>query len=856
MKKILSLMALLLMASGMVHAQYMLKVQLKNGMHDLFEIDCTDKLTWESDFMDPNRVMMMVYGRKVGLGNRFSLGYYTDNIEQMTIISSESVAPAEEQNTFELDEHTASVNMVNYSIEFGPCVIDGKKTLTVNRIDNAKEPQDLEGGVNYMTTYDFDLEGIHDLKGVVEICFPVTKACYAAYLNEETGEWVPVLSYYDAKTSEMVIITDHLSTYSVFDVTDEHKRTAKLVYSGFDPTTPTDIDKVLAAFAKVAEDPDPDFAAVETFANDAFAKYSLGLGIGMTPIQVGGFDLKLINGYSDLIGHLGTAWSILQFANTLRSDDDAAKATGATKLALDLVMKFGIEKKLYAGNFLFPVCMTALAVLDWEINWFGTTVHETATTLYQDAYNKYFKAGSDYPSKQGYGYRSAEQWYDLINGFFTDRDNVPSMVTENIDRLVTEYVNQPWDDSDGFNWAVSDSKGWWPFWVEISDKDRRAISENHRKELYSGTLKSVIQNINRKYLCKTKEKYDEAYRKYAEFMNKSVALRFKDSSVRKGEKSKFSGCKIKFEEMPTAILDPEKWECVIDDNGQGLIAFRLYPYLYESFKPELVVVDEKEGIVGNIDIEGIQDVGKYLEATFDLSDGNVLTLEDKWNITLTPLYATGETTLSDGTVVTYGPIVFPDSQGFEEHAVGIVPGDILGIYRGITDDAFGNRQLNIDAEGNFTVQNPGLNMTGHINTRTGYGTGKFTLKTKSHGSGFITENEAFDDWCKWSEWVNNGKPEGMYVGIWTEIKKFDADFSVDGTFEIQYSELMNNYSVHLDGIGTFDFEGEYYFGAKDAHWERTADGKWFLHYQTKNMMTEEISIDKGTIVFSPTLIFQ
>ena len=376
--------------------------------------------------------------------------------------------------------------------------------------------------MNYMTVYDFDLEGIHDLKGVVEIRFPASQKGFAAYLNEETGNWDPVLSYYDESSREMVIITDHLSTYSMFYVTDEHSRNAKLNYWGFDPLATTDIQKVAEKLTKVAQAPDPNVAAIEAFANDDFAKYSLGLSVVLTPISVGGFDMKVVNGYSDIIGRMGQAWSVMQIANAINNKDDLTAATTSTKLVFDMVVKPFLEKKIYGGNFLFPACMTAVAALDWEINWFGTTVHNTATTLYQNAYNVYFKPNSEYPMIGGYGYRTSEQWYDQIYPLLMDRNNDPDDVKEEIERLVTDYVNQPWRDNDGFTFAVADCRGWWPFWVEITDKDRREISDNHRKELYTGTLKSVIQNINRKYLCKSKEQFDKVYEEYATMMNKIV----------------------------------------------------------------------------------------------------------------------------------------------------------------------------------------------------------------------------------------------------------------------------------------------------------------------------------------------
>ncbi len=856
MKKILSLMALLLMLCSTANAQYMLKVQYKNGTHDLYEVDCTDNVEWTADYIDPNKIYMTVHGRLAGQHNNAGLGYPIDMIESATIVGSEPKAPAKEQSTFEVNEQTNSVHMVNYSIEFGPCAIQGTKTLTVNRIDDAPEPAGFEGDVNYMTTYDFDLEGVHDLKGVVEIRIPVGRKCYAAYRNEETGTWDPVLSYYDNETHEMVIISDHLSTYSVFDVTDEHTRAAKLEYLGFDPKTPADIEEVVKLFAQVAQADDPNVAGVEAFANDNFQKYSLGLGVVSSMIDAGGFDFKLFKKYNDLISKMGQAWSILQIANSIRVGDEVNAANSAYHLAYDLILKPQLEEKLFAGNWLFPVCMTAVAVLEFEINWFATTVHETATTLYENAYKAYMKEHSDYPTKQGYGFRSSEKWYDLFFPLFIDRDNVPSDVTERIDEMVTEYVNQPWHDTDGFNMAVAECRGLWPFWVEISDKDRRAISQNYRQELYSGTLKSVIQNINRKYLCKTKAKYDEIYKEYVAMMNKIVNLRFKDSAVKQGEKSRFAGCKIRFKTMPSTITDPEKWECTVKDDGTSYIQFRMYPYLTEGFAPELEVVDKEDAPVGEITIKGIEDIGKYYEVWFDLSDKEDMDLKDKWNITLDPLYATIATPDTEGNYYDWGPLVFPDSIGYGSKSRGIIPGDIYGLYNDIVE-AFEDRTLNFDGEGNFTIQHGGLNMTGNYNARTKFGTGKFTLKASSRGSNLVTENQAFEEYRKMVIWITSGKPGGVYEqDLWTFLDEFDAKFSVEGTVEVYYSNLNDCYILHLDGIGTYKFDGEYFSHNPDGYAERDDEGNWTYIYKNKNMVKEDIYVKEGSFSFSPTLVYE
>ena len=861
MKKIFSVLALLLLTCSAVHAQYMLKVKYTDGHHDLYQVDCTDDIEFEEyTYGGVSRVYATVHGRLAGQNNTWGYGYpfgmevseYV--IEEMSIVGSESTAPATEMSTFKVDEQTASVNMVNYSISFGPSAISGEKTLTVNRIDNFKAPEGLEDGVNYMTAYDFDLEGIHDLKGVVEIRFPASKKCFAAYLDEETDDWKPVLSYYDAKSKEMVIITDHLSTYSMFEVTDEHTRNAKLKYWDFQPIQPANMQAVAEKLAEVAQSTDPTLAAIEAFGNDDFALYSLGLSVAMTPVSAGGFDLKLIKGYSDLIGRMGQAWSVMQIANAIDRHDDVTAATTATKLVFDFVVKPHLENKIFKGNFLFPLCMTALAVLDWEINWFGTTVHNTATTLYQNAYNVYFKPQSEYPTMSGYGYRTAEQWYDLIYPLFNDRNNDPNDAKDEIERLVTDYVNQPWRDTDGFTFAVSDCRGWWPFWVEITDKDRQEISQAHRKELYTGTLKSVIQNINRKYLCKSKEQFDKVYEEYATMMNKIVNLKFNDSSVEKGGKSKFAGCKVRFSEVPSTITDPEKWECVIKDDGTAMIQFRMYPYLTEGFKPELEVIDAEECKVGNIDIQGIQSTGRFYEATFDLSNGEIMALKDKWDIKIDPNQAAYETQDVSGNPYYFGPLTFPDNKNAKgDHAM--IPGDIWGIYNGIAE-AFEERTLSVDAEGNFSIKNKGLTMSGHFNSRTGTGTGKFKLNVSSQGRNIADESKAFDDWYAFSLWVQGGK-QGKAPTLTAEtLKDFDATFSVEGTLDISYSDLMQLYAIHLDGIGTFNFAGVCYMGGSDIYWEKNDDGVYIMKYHSKKMDLDNLYINDGQLIFSPTLIFK
>ncbi len=172
-------------------------------------------------------------------------------------------------------------------------------------------------------------------------------------------------------------------------------------------------------------------------------------------------------------------------------------------------------------------------------------------------------------------------------------------------------------------------------------------------------------------------------------------------------------------------------------------------------------------------------------------------------------------------------------------------------------DAFENRTLSLDAEGNFSMNHKGLEMTGNVNTRTGMGTGKFKLKATSSGDDFVTEAEAFDGWYAYNLWVYASKPLGQIPQVaWTDLKHFDADFTVEGTLSIQYSELMQRYAIHLDGIGGFNFNGVVYASGNDTYWAPNEDGILVLKYHSKSMELSNIFVKDGSFVFSPTLIYQ
>ena len=95
MKKIFSVLALLLLTCSAVHAQYMLKVKYTDGHHDLYQVDCTDDIEFEEyTYGGVSRVYATVHGRLAGQNNTWGYGYpfgmeVSDYvIEEMSIVGS------------------------------------------------------------------------------------------------------------------------------------------------------------------------------------------------------------------------------------------------------------------------------------------------------------------------------------------------------------------------------------------------------------------------------------------------------------------------------------------------------------------------------------------------------------------------------------------------------------------------------------------------------------------------------------------------------------------------------------------------------------------------------------------------
>ncbi len=135
-----------------------------------------------------------------------------------------------------LSPETTGTKLENgVSVELGGYVLDGEAELTVAKQsveENKEEGYKIEA-------YDFKLGDMTELSDFITLRIPYdtaycedgqdpAKCVGAKYRNETTGEWEDVLFEVDTASNELIIYTDHLSTFGAFHVRNEGQRNAKI----------------------------------------------------------------------------------------------------------------------------------------------------------------------------------------------------------------------------------------------------------------------------------------------------------------------------------------------------------------------------------------------------------------------------------------------------------------------------------------------------------------------------------------------------------------------------------------------------------------------------------------------------
>ncbi|HHX72791.1 MAG TPA: hypothetical protein GX701_07705, partial [Clostridiales bacterium] len=181
--------------------------------------------------------------------------------------------------TFMVEEgQTALASKDGAAIDFG-CLLEAGEEVTIQKVSLPPIDNDVD-----IYAYDFKLASGQP-EGTIELIIPYDDAGLdrdgeilavgGKYLNEGTGQWEDVLYTVDTEANEVHIFTDHLSTFGVFKVVNEGKRSEYIsdvnAYASF--LTTKQAEELLKTYAQQGPSWQEDVVASFLHANNSLPMF-------------------------------------------------------------------------------------------------------------------------------------------------------------------------------------------------------------------------------------------------------------------------------------------------------------------------------------------------------------------------------------------------------------------------------------------------------------------------------------------------------------------------------------------------------------------------------------------------------
>lgn len=509
----------------------------------------------------------------------------------------------ENAEVFDLDEEHLTAEAQKCTVTLEPTVIDENVQMSI--CNAVLKPNAIEGCTRGVAV-DISLSnGVHELSGTAEITIPVdpqeNETVCAAYYNQETGEWDPVVFKYDETKKAVVITTDHLSLFSAFFVVGSSNTATELLKTGYEALPNVyNIGEAASTLKKLMRDI-VTFSEKDAMENEWKDNYgfwqSIGIDGGWNYLQALGVSSEAIGHATDVVGYLGTAICIYDVLMADIKGDDVGVAANTLKAVL------GYSSSALAsaiGTGIMQASMGTVAFIGVALEKFGTMVQQRKVDLYRKAYSIYYsKAGAEVvagTSKYGNKwYRTEKDWYDFFYPYFAKEGMTLERLNAVIEKAVNDYCDRFWEDADAQAMCVAEAKAQGlSSWMYPDESTRRTISDEYFAELMNGQLKSVFQALRNNLGVQAGNRYSKGIRDYIAMVNTLFGVRIQDSSWKEGEKSKYAGWTITFSDLPSN-LDSKYIKRVISDKGTASVGyFTMWTLIKNDMKCKLVLYDEND----------------------------------------------------------------------------------------------------------------------------------------------------------------------------------------------------------------------------------------------------------------------
>ncbi len=742
-----------------------------------------------------------------------------DYITTVGAVDSMTWAPGlvfDSGEVFNLNRTSLTAEAQKCRVTFDATVIDEEVQLCVrNSVLLPRLRDDVTGGL----AIDLSLSnGVHELCGTAKISIPFGanpgERVHAAYFNEESGEWEPVHFVYDDMQETVTIMTDHLSLYTVYSTFNENTSREYLDFSYY-PSYFT-VFKAVETLTEIMASDDPEVAMVNDFRSDMDMWKTLGLDGGYAMLQSLGFTPQAVDKAVERVGHVATAMSIYDLVAAEIKGDDAAKVSPALNTMIGLTAG---KLATAIGTTTMTASMAVASFIGVAIQKLGTKVQQRRHDLFDDAMHKFF---SPEGSKC---YRSDQDWYNYFYPAFK-KGMEKRRLEAYIEQSVRMYCNQFWDDkyTDDYTWACTEVRGIGTYlYPDVALQNQ--LTEEFVAELLNGELISVFSAIKDKITTEAERNYLEQCNLLCAQMNASLTVRFKDSSRQKGQKSRFSGWKVRFTEIPDSVTDKERWQANLNADINGFIGgignISVYALIKHKVPCNITLIDPNDEAVATYDFKIPYGFRKILIDVDLATEGQEI-----------------EVPQLDYLKLDYEPASVPSPLTLttEYNNMTLESGSENNIY--MQGHFLENARLQKEVERFFKLHN-----TIQVDE-----SGKVTIGDdlvaefagdKAEGTFSIDVVNPFTE-CTIDEYVVKFNKGGVGL-LLNNLLYGTIKHRIKGTFRVIRNGISGDYTVEFDGNGTFDFDGDYVSRVDNVGVSNTIMGQTINLIGEHNVTSDDIT---------------
>lgn len=494
------------------------------------------------------------------------------------------------------------------SVELGDYVLGGETELTV-----AKQPVEENKDEGYkIEAYDFKLGDMTELSDFITLRIPYdtaycedgqdpAKCVGAKYKNETTGEWEDVLFDVDAASNELIIYTDHLSTFGVFHVKNEGKRSAKItnIYADF---TGIDQQQAIETLREYVAGGGADGEEAAGLAAQLLMGYNGFLGgvagaagetgfatdltgtiLNMASLGSPTFDTVLADSAYKKLNKLGKVAAAVKIGAVMLSTEQTdADTLGLYKDTAMLALSYGESAA-------WGLATSGLFIFDYTIS----SMFEQGMAMKMDKIDEVYVYFNDQFSGtldggNGWKARSLKDWRQVLIDI-TEANPNEADAKAAIEAEIDRYALYFWTLGDMEKAAVvtdikdKSNKGS----VTVPDPTQAEIETlvgAYKAQLYE-RLYPVTQSVSVYMQRKAEAAYLTALNEVKAFFNQTITFNIVED-VPDGDKSQYDGYALRFAPLSENAVK-ESWSGTMKGAGGASTKFTLLGYVQAGCPKEL-----------------------------------------------------------------------------------------------------------------------------------------------------------------------------------------------------------------------------------------------------------------------------